>query len=125
MQGRKRCQCGQGLDRRIGDFDRSHKIAAAVDDAMSDGQQRAACKIAIDPIKDIDEQGLAVIVGRAATFLEQFMARCVHHREARFGVVFVEQAFAKQVRLAPRKIEQPEFDAGRARIQDQNGVGHD
>jgi hypothetical protein len=38
--------------------------------------------------------------------------------------VFVEQAFTKQARVTLGNVEQPEFDAGGAGIQDQDGVGH-
>lgn len=125
MQRRKRRQRGQGLDGRIGDFDRACKTASAVNDAMSDGQQRAAGKIAVNPVKNIDEQGLAVIVGRIATFFEQSVARCVRRGEARLSVMFVEQALAQQIRFGPRNVEQPELDAGGTRIQNQNGIRHD
>ena len=80
VQRRQRRQRRQRLDDRIGDFDRTDKIASAVNDAMSDGQQRAAGEIVVAPVQDIGEQGLAVIAGRGATVLEQLVAGGVRSR---------------------------------------------
>jgi len=124
VQRRKRCQGGRRFDVLVGDFGWTVEIASAVNDAMPNGDQRAASEIVIAPIRDIGEQGFAVIVGWCASLLEQVTTGGVGHGEAWLGLVFVEQAFAKQVRLSPRNIEQSEFDAGRAGIQDQDGVGH-
>jgi hypothetical protein len=48
----------------------------------------------------------------------------IGHGEAWLGLVFVEQAFAEQVRRSARNIEQSELDAGGASIQDKDSVGH-
>jgi hypothetical protein len=106
VQRRKGRQRVHDLDRLIGDFDRAFEVAPAVNDAMPGGEQCAADEIIVAPVEHIGKQGLAIIVGRRATPLEQMMTGRVGHSEAWFGIVLVEQAFAQQVRLTARDIEQ-------------------
>ena len=72
----------------IVDFGRRHEILAAVNDAVPDRHQIVTGKIGIDPVENIDEQGLIVVVSGTPMRVVKRVAGCTLDCQPRFGVVF-------------------------------------
>src|SRR6266536_4619018 len=94
-----------------------------MDDPMSDRGERMV--LAFDPLDDLAEQTPAGVFQVGMAPFEQELPGGILHGEPRVSLVLVQRAFVGQPRIAAaRHFEQREFDAGRACVQDENGIGH-
>jgi len=87
MQRCQRRQCVQRLDDPRGDAGRRCKIPAAMNDPMSDRNERSA--LAFDPIDDFAEQTRAGVLKVGMASLEQKSPGGVLYDEPRVGFVLV------------------------------------
>ena len=123
MQRGQRCQPVDRRDRGGVEADRTRKLPAAMDDPVTDAGQRVAAEMILGPIQQGAEQRPVRRFAAPAPVLEHLAARSLDDQPGRRAEV-VHGPLGEEARRRVHRLEQPEFDAGRAGVEGEDRIGH-